>query len=97
MTLARLESYGREHATSIYPLLHLAKERKIVNAGTAGKLENFYHMMEDLKERIDEIPLTELVKEMINATDTRTLWRIRRLLKIESLENIDAYILRGKF
>ena len=91
-TVERLQAYAAENGISFFDAMKKAKEIPSLKR-SAGKIQNFTSFLEEMQEKKDEVPVSQLLQEIIDQTG------YVRLLEAEHtdesaarVENIDELV-----
>lgn len=97
-TLKRVKDYGDECAITFAKALEVVEDVPKVNAKTAIKIKDFLSLMENMRAAAKEMPIAEIIKEIIVKTEYLKQFDITKEDDLNRVGNIKELInLAGKW
>lgn len=87
-TLDKAAALAEEQGISLYTVLSHADEYSDLSR-SASKILAFIHMMDDLRERMDELTLPKLYEEMLRQTGYLAMWQMAGEAEAARVDNLN--------
>ncbi len=87
-TLDKAAALAEEQGVSLYTVLSHADEYSDLSR-SASKILAFIHMMDDLRERMDELTLPKLYEEMLRQTGYLAMWQMAGEAEAARVDNLN--------